>query len=130
MKGAEPNKHYHFLLIFHSTDVKSIKVYPQSTSASKKNDHPTLQKKDKLFRMDDVKFDQSLYLVSTIFYFFHLMMVLQKLWKMLFISSKELSSFLRFSRYSNFCISFLPSFTPSHWRLVPDPFLILVYNLK
>ena len=48
--------------------------------------------------------------VSAIFIkclFFHQMIALQKLWKMLFISSKKL--FL-FSRYSNFCISVLPSF--------------------
>ena len=42
------------------------------------------------------------------FLFLHQMIVLQKLWKMLFISSKKL--FL-FSRYSNFCISVLPSFS-------------------
>ena len=40
------------------------------------------------------------------FLFFHQMVGLQKLWKMCFISSKKLFSFLR---YSNFCI-FLPSF--------------------
>ena len=44
-------------------------------------------------------------LLSAIFIkFFHQMIVLQKLWKMLFISSKKLFSF---SRYSNFCISVL-----------------------
>ena len=51
-------------------------------------------------------------LVSTIFIkflFFHQMIALQKLWKMLFISSKKLFSF---SRYSIFCISVLPSFLP------------------
>ena len=37
------------------------------------------------------------------------MRALQKLWKILFISSKKLSSF---SRYSNFCISIFPSFSP------------------
>ena len=36
------------------------------------------------------------------------MRALQKLWKILFISSKKLSSF---SRYSNFCISIFPSFS-------------------
>ena len=39
------------------------------------------------------------------FSFFHQMIALQKLWKMLFISSKKLFSF---PRYSNFCISVLP----------------------
>ena len=47
---------------------------------------------------------QSLKLVSAIFYqifIFHQMIVLQKLWKMFFISSKKLFSF---STYSHFCI--------------------------
>ena len=51
-------------------------------------------------------------LVSAIFYeilILHQMIVLQKLWKMFFISSKKLFSF---SRYSNFCISTFPSFSP------------------
>ena len=50
-------------------------------------------------------------LVSTIlikFSFFHQMKTLQILWKMLLISSKKLFSHLR---YSNFCISVLPSFS-------------------
>ena len=38
--------------------------------------------------------------------FFHQMIALQKLWKMLLISPKKLFSFLR---YSKFCISILPS---------------------
>ena len=42
------------------------------------------------------------------FLFFHQVIVLQKLWKMIFISSKKLFSF---SRYSNFCISVLPFFS-------------------
>ena len=50
-------------------------------------------------------FHPSLKLVSAIFlffqFFFHQMIVLKKLWKMFFISSKKLFSF---SRYSNFCI--------------------------
>ena len=46
--------------------------------------------------------------IFTKFYFFHQMIALQKLWKMLFISSKKLFSF---SRYSVFCISVLPSFS-------------------
>ena len=53
---------------------------------------------------------QLLKLVSAIFInflFFQQMIALQKLWKMLFISSKK---FFLFSRYSNFCISGLPSF--------------------
>ena len=52
--------------------------------------------------------------------FFHQMIALQKLWKMLFISSKKLFSF---SRYSNFCISVLPSFSncrPLLWRMMED----------
>ena len=51
-------------------------------------------------------------LVSIIFYqflFLHQMIALWKLWKMLFISSKKLFSFLR---YSNFCISLFLSFSP------------------
>ena len=54
----------------------------------------------------------NLKLVSAIFYqifISHQMIALQKLWKMLFISSKKL--FL-FSRYSDFCISVFPSFSP------------------
>ena len=39
----------------------------------------------------------------------HQMIALQKLWKMLFISSKKLFSF---SRSSIFCISIFPSFSP------------------
>ena len=42
------------------------------------------------------------------FLFFHQMIGLQKLWKLLFISSTKLFSF---SRYSIFCISILPSFS-------------------
>ena len=41
-------------------------------------------------------------------FIFHQMIALQKLWKMLFISSKKLFSF---SRYSIFCIFVLPSFS-------------------
>ena len=55
---------------------------------------------------------QYLKLVSAIFYqflFLHQMIALSKLWKMLFIPSRKLFSF---SRYSNFCISLLPSFSP------------------
>ena len=47
--------------------------------------------------------DTCLKLVSTIFYqiyFFHQMIALQKQWKMFFVSSKKLFSFLR---YSDFC---------------------------
>ena len=60
---------------------------------------------------------QSLKLVSAIFIkflFFHQMISLQKSWKILFISFKKLFSF---SRYSNFCISVLPSF-PTCWPLL------------
>ena len=52
-------------------------------------------------------------LVSAIFiknFIFHQMIVLQKLWKMFLISSEKLFSF---SRYSNFCISIFPCFSPS-----------------
>ena len=42
-------------------------------------------------------------------FIFHHMIALQKVWKMFFISSKELFSF---SRYSNFCNSIFPSFSP------------------
>ena len=62
----------------------------------------------------------NLKLVSTIFIkflFFHQKIALQKLWKMLFISSKKLFSF---SRYSIFCISVFPSFStcrPLLWRM-------------
>ena len=51
-------------------------------------------------------------LVSAIFYqifISHQMIALQKLRRMLFISSKKLFSF---SRYSSFCISIFPSFSP------------------
>ena len=49
-------------------------------------------------------------LFSSNFLFFHQIIALQKLWKMLFISSKKLFSF---SRYLFFCISVLPSFSTS-----------------
>ena len=52
------------------------------------------------------------------FLFLHQMIALQKLWKMLFISSKMLFSFLR---CSIFCISVLPSFftcQPLLWRMI------------
>ena len=55
-------------------------------------------------------FDTHLKLVSAIFIkflFFHQMIAFQKLWKILFISSKELFSFLT---YSNVRISVLPFF--------------------
>ena len=51
-------------------------------------------------------------LLSAIFhqiFISHQMVALQKLWKMLFISSKKVFSL---SRYSNFCISVVPSFSP------------------
>ena len=50
----------------------------------------------------------------------HQMIALQKLWKMFFISSKKLFAF---SRYSNFCISVFPSFSPCQpllKRLIED----------
>ena len=55
---------------------------------------------------------KSVKLVSASFYqilIFHQMIALQKLWKMLFILSKKLFSFLR---YLNFCIFVFPSFFP------------------
>ena len=42
-------------------------------------------------------------------FIFYQMIALQKLWKMFFISSGKLFSFLR---YSNFCIFIFPSFFP------------------
>ena len=84
------------------------------------------------------------------FFFPHQMWALKLLWKMPFISSKQLFSF---SRYSNFCVSDFCSFFPFgyyfrrwlqinikvcdftknyteivHQTLVADPFLILVNN--
>ena len=62
----------------------------------------------------------TLKLVSAIFIkflFFHQMIALQKLWKMLFISSKKPFSFLR---YSNFCISIFPFFSLSAIALEVD----------
>ena len=56
--------------------------------------------------------DYHLKLLSAIFYqicIFHRMVALQKLRKMFFISSKTLFTF---SRYSNFCISVFPFFSP------------------
>ena len=56
-------------------------------------------------------------LVSTIFVnflFFHQMIAPQKLWKMRFISSKKLLSFLR---YSNFCIYVFSCFS-AFWPLL------------
>ena len=58
--------------------------------------------------------------IFIIFLFFNQIIALQKLWKMLFMSSKKLFSF---SRYSNFCISVLPSFStcrPLLWRMIED----------
>ena len=58
--------------------------------------------------------------IFTKFLFFHQIIALQKLWKMLFISSKKLFSF---SRYSIFCISVLPSFSTCRsllWRMIKD----------
>ena len=55
---------------------------------------------------------KNLKLVSTIFhqiFIFHQITALQKLWKMFFISSKNLFSFLG---YLNFCIFVFPSFFP------------------
>ena len=56
--------------------------------------------------------NKTLKLVPAIFYqifICHQMIAFQKLSKMLFISSKNLFSFWR---YSNFCISVFPSFSP------------------
>ena len=61
-------------------------------------------------------------LVSTIFYqifIFHQMIALQKLWKMFFISSKKLFSFLR---YLNFCVFVFPSFFPCQLFSFFSPF--------
>ena len=58
------------------------------------------------------KIIEGVMLVSTIFYqifISHQMIALSKLWKMFFISFKKLFSF---SRYSDFCISIFPSFSP------------------
>ena len=52
--------------------------------------------------------------------YFHQMIALQKVWKILFISYKKLFPFLR---YSNFCIFVLPSFSmcqPLLWRVIED----------
>ena len=60
-------------------------------------------------RKTDKVNDMPLKFVSTIFYqifLFYQMIALQKLWKMFFISSKKLFSFLR---YSNFSIFVFPS---------------------
>ena len=46
--------------------------------------------------------------------FFYQIIALHKLWKTFFISSKKLFSFLR---YSNFCISTSPSFSPFHLQI-------------
>ena len=62
--------------------------------------------------------------VSAIFYqifIFHQIITLQKLWKMFFISSKNLFLFLR---YLNFCRNDV------HQMLAPDSFLILLNNPK
>ena len=61
-------------------------------------------------------------LVSDIFYqilFFHQMKALQKLWKIFFISSKKLFSYLR---YSHFCIffPFFPHFPDSKGQMEVD----------
>ena len=55
-------------------------------------------------------------LVSAIFYFFHQMRTLQKLWEMIFIPSKK---FILLLRYLSFCISVLPSFSLC-WSLLYD----------
>ena len=76
-----------------------------------------------LFSSEIVSFRENLLktlspLFSSNFYFFHQMRALQKLWKMLFISSKM---FFSFSRCSIFCISVLPSFStcrPLIWRMI------------
>ena len=48
-----------------------------------------------------------IYIKACVHFFYHQMIALQKLWKMFFISSKELFSF---SRYSIFCVSIFPFF--------------------
>ena len=61
-----------------------------------------------------IRFSPHLKLVSAILYqifIFHQAIALQRLCKMFFISSKKLFSF---SRYSNFCISIFPSFSPCY----------------
>ena len=69
-----------------------------------------------ILKDNSLKLTYSLKLVSAIFFvnflFFHQTMALQKLWRLFFISSKNL---FFFSRCSNFCISF-----PSCQHL-PDP---------
>ena len=71
-------------------------------------------------------FRQDLKLLSTIFYkifIFHQIIALQKLWKMFFISSKKLFSFLR---YLNFYIFVFPLFfSLSAIALEVDPRKIL-----
>ena len=60
-----------------------------------------------------VHYFNGIFILSTV-------IALQKLWKILFISSKKLFSFLR---YSNFCFSLLLSFStcrPLLWRMIKD----------
>ena len=63
-----------------------------------------------------LRYNFSVKLKACVRYFFlkkiiyHQMIAFQKLWKMVFISSKKLFSF---SRYLNFCNSIFPSFSPS-----------------
>ena len=72
----------------------------------------------------------TLKLLSAIFYqifIFHQMIALQKLWKMFFISSRKLFSFLT---YSNFCIFVFPSFFLSAIVLDVDPRKILKFMMS
>ena len=67
---------------------------------------------DTIYGNADYDIQELLKFVSTIFYqnlIFHQMMALQKLKKIIFITSKKLFSFLR---YSNFCIFAFPYFFP------------------
>ena len=77
-------------------------IYQQS----KKSDKIKSNKSNKIWRQILKSFVRY-FLKKKIIY--HQMIALQKLCKMFFISSKKLFSF---SRYSDFCISTFPSFSP------------------
>ena len=109
--GSSPNLN---LSIF--TQINSLKS-PLKLSLSRKFSNILMEKKKQINPLKFVWISskiwrRSLKLVSAIFdqiFIFNQMIALQKLWKMFFISSKKLFSFLR---YSCFCISVFPSFSP------------------
>ena len=92
------NKEFYKFLTRDATEINQIKV--NRTINELKSSHLLVEKIANDLLSSEAKTPQ---------FIFHQMIALQRLRKMFFISSKKLFSF---SRYSSFCTSVFPSFSP------------------